>query len=78
MSLPDILLDLAGKGGDRIELLVHDFFPISPSYTLLDHDDTYRGGPVTSERDDPAHRIRRLDGTPPVALSDWQASWGAG
>ncbi|WP_421702449.1 glycosyltransferase [Aliiroseovarius sp.] len=73
VSLPDILLDLAGKG-DRVELLVHDFFPISPSYTLLDHDDVFRG-PVTAGRDDLAHRTHRLDGTP-VSLEEWQASWG--
>ncbi|WP_300514852.1 glycosyltransferase [Aliiroseovarius sp.] len=73
VSLPDILLDLAGAG-DRVELLLHDYYPISPSYTLLDHDDVFRG-PVTASRDDLAHRTQRLDGTP-VPLADWQSSWG--
>lgn len=73
VSLPDILLDLS-RLGDRVELLLHDFYPISPSYTLLDHDDIYRG-PVTAARDDLAHRTHRLDGTP-VSLEEWQARWG--
>ena len=73
VSLPDILLDLT-RPSDRVELLLHDFYPISPSYTLLDHDDVFRG-PVSAGRDDLAHRTHRLDGTL-VTLADWQACWG--
>ena len=72
-SLPDILLDLA-RDGDRVEVLVHDFYPISPSYTLLDHDDVFRGA-VTSARGDLAHHTHRPNGTP-VSLADWQSHWG--
>ncbi len=59
--------------GDSAEMLFHDYFPLSPSYTLLDSDGGYRG-PVVPPRDDPAHAIRRPDGTV-VTLADWQAAW---
>ncbi|WP_084668022.1 glycosyltransferase [Nioella nitratireducens] len=72
-ELPDILLSLAGRAG-QIEVLVHDFFPVSPSYCLLDDDGWYRG-PVTSDREDRAHVFRHRTGTT-VPLADWQAAWG--
>lgn len=73
MSLPDILLSLRGHPDDRIEVLFHDFFPLSPSYTLLDFDGVYRG-PVRRGRDDQAHRSAHPDGTP-ATLADWQDAW---
>ncbi|MCI2400249.1 glycosyltransferase [Aliiroseovarius subalbicans] len=73
VTLPDLLLDMK-RGDDRLEVLMHDFLPISPSYTLLDHDNTYRG-PVTPGRDDKAHQTVRPDGSQ-VSLSEWQDAWG--
>jgi len=76
VGLPDILRDLCrAHAGDRIEVLFHDFLPISPSYCLLDGDGTYRG-PVTQGRADPAHAAQRPDGTR-VSLAEWQEKWGA-
>lgn len=73
MSLPEVLCTLSAGAGDRAELLFHDYFPLSPSYTLLDGDGVYRG-PVTPTRRDLAHQPIRADGTRgPVA--DWQAAW---
>ncbi len=74
LTLPDRLRDLKRGPQDKIEVLIHDFYPVSPSYTLLDADGVYRG-PVTAERDDPAHRGRDAAGNP-VPLADWQAAWG--
>jgi GT2 family glycosyltransferase/glycosyltransferase involved in cell wall biosynthesis len=75
ITLPDLLLSLCNPAaGDEIEVLIHDFFPVSPSYTLLDHDGVYRG-PVTAERQDPAHRAKRPDGRR-ASIAEWQAAWG--
>lgn len=74
VALPKLLCDLL-RDGDLAEMLFHDFFPFSPSYTLLDSDMVYRG-PVMTPRNDPAHTTRRLDGTA-VSLADWQAAWKA-
>jgi len=74
-GLPDILLALRRDGSkDGLEVLFHDFFPISPSYCLLDKDGVYRGA-VTRDRTDPAHSALRTDGTH-VGLADWQEAWG--
>jgi len=84
VQLPGLLLGLAGRGKtpipggrERLEVLLHDFFPISPSYTLLGADGLYHGPPraggVASA--DPAHSHTR-PGQPNVTLADWQDAWG--
>ena len=73
MSLPDHLLGLLSPQ-DHLEVLFHDWLPISPSYTLLDADGIYRG-PVAKDRTDPAHQIKRPDGRV-VTLPEWQTAWG--
>lgn len=72
VELPELLLTLM-QPRDSAELLFHDFFPLSPSYTLLDDDAVYRGvpDPLRSNR---AHFSRRLDGSV-VTLDQWQAAW---
>jgi GT2 family glycosyltransferase len=84
VTLPDLLLDMAGRGAhplpggqQPLEVLVHDFFMISPSYTLLGKDGHFHGLPLpgTPAGKDPAHRIERPGGLG-VDLADWQASWG--
>ncbi|PKP68050.1 MAG: glycosyl transferase, partial [Alphaproteobacteria bacterium HGW-Alphaproteobacteria-5] len=72
-ALPDLLCTLAPGSEDRIEMLFHDFFPLSPSYTLLDAAGRFRGVPAVDDPD-PAHQGRRPDGRP-VGLSDWRAAW---
>lgn len=75
VGLPEHLLRLKRGDGDRIEVLVHDFFMLSPSYTLLDENGVYRGPiPGAGPKGDKAHSTIRPDGTL-VSLSDWRAAW---
>ena len=74
--LPDVLLTLSARGEtplpgppQPVEVLLHDYFPISPSYTLLGADGRWQGVPRPGS-DDPAHRWRDID------LAGWQARWG--
>jgi O-antigen biosynthesis protein len=89
LALPGLLLDLAGKGRTaggaggadvtkgRLEILFHDYFPLSPAYTLLDADGVYRG-PLTPEsmavRPEGSQSLLRPR-TPPVTLGQWRAAW---
>ncbi|MGH1424289.1 MAG: glycosyltransferase family 2 protein [Pseudooceanicola sp.] len=81
VALPGLLRDLAGGDADAggIEVLIHDFFPISPSYTLLGQDGVFHGVPRAGDADgaggDPAHGYRRPDGSQ-CDLAMWQAAWG--
>lgn len=74
VTLPRHLLALQRTPEDAIEVLVHDYFMLSPSYTLLDSDGVYRG-PVDVTRTDIAHTTRAADGID-VSLADWRAAWG--
>lgn len=79
VDLPAVFLSLLkGAQEARLDILVHDFFLVSPSYTLLDADGRFRG-PVVAGAEaarDPAHSIRRPDGTT-LDIGGWQAAWGA-
>lgn len=78
-EIPAFLCALAGDdaiSSDRsvpLEILFHDYLPLSPSYTLLDSKGVYRGLP-DAEHDDPAHRYLRRDGTR-LGLTEWQSLW---
>ncbi|APX14363.1 glycosyltransferase [Tateyamaria omphalii] len=74
VTLPSVLTRLKRGPQDRIEVLLHDFLPLSPSYTLLDAKGRYRGVPAMDNAD-PAHQSERADGTP-VPLSEWRTAWG--
>lgn len=73
IELPKVLLQLAGDGAHPLEVLMHDYYPISPSYTLLGADRQYRGVPVAGGplAGDRAHRQGGYN------LSQWQEAWGA-
>lgn len=75
IELPGILSALRSGPRDRVEMLFHDFYPLSPSYTLLDGEGRFHGMPAP-EDDDPAHRTRRADGEA-VSLAEWRAAWHA-
>ena len=72
-ALPDELLALL-RPEDAAEMLFHDYYPLSPSYTLLDSMGRFRGVPALDDPD-PAHRVRRPDGRV-VSLGQWRAAWG--
>ena len=73
-DLPETLLRLAGTD-HAVEVLIHDFYPVSPSYTLLDTDGVFRGVPRAGQTDDAAHRHRAPDGRV-TDLATWQGAWG--
>jgi len=72
VALPQVLVELAQ--GSPVEVLMHDYFALTPSYTLLDSDGMFRGcpDPATTDR---AHRVTRPDGTT-VTLAAWRDAWG--
>ncbi|SMX46916.1 glycosyltransferase [Actibacterium lipolyticum] len=74
-GLPQALIEFASRAEDSIEVLIHDYFPLSPSYTLLGQDGAYHGLPDAAANTDPAHETKRPDGQP-VSLAEWRAEWG--
>lgn len=75
VTLPEALLSLDRPDRPtRIEARLHDYFPISPSYCLLNADGRYRG-PVRADTTDPAHACPRPQGRV-ASLREWQAAWG--
>lgn len=76
LEIPDLLVDWATwTPASTLEIQFHDYFPISPSYTLLDHDGHYQGVPIGGSGSDPAHCFKDTGGQV-TALRDWQAGWG--
>ena len=75
IDLPTALLDLGRDSTGGLEVLFHDFFPLSPSYTLLASDGSWQGVPDI-DCSDKAHHARRRDGSS-IDLRTWRASWGA-
>ncbi len=79
VTLPDLLLDLAGRGAhplpggaQPLEVLVHDFFMISPSYTA-----SGQGWPLPRPAV-PARRQGRTPGTGPSGRADCGSIWRSG
>ncbi|MCA8883507.1 MAG: glycosyltransferase [Rhodobacteraceae bacterium] len=74
-ELPKYLQWLRHRHADLLEFEFHDYFPISPSQTLLGSGDVYSGLPLPGTLD-AAHRFRPRAKNP-LALSEWQRLWGA-
>ncbi|WP_299151796.1 glycosyltransferase [uncultured Tateyamaria sp.] len=72
VELPARLSDLATPGA-QLEILMNDYFPISPSFNLLDKNGKFSGVPDEENTDD-VHTTRRPDGTL-ITLADWRAAW---
>ena len=66
-DVPKILLDLTQET-DRLEIRLHDFFPVSPSWNLLSENGWFEGIPKIETRD-PMHRTRQ------ISHADWRALW---
>lgn len=73
--LPEVLLKLQRKPSDELKLLVHDYYMISPSFTLLNSDNRYTGVPRPGLTQDAVHRYINADGSV-VELGQWQEEWG--
>ncbi|SIS59542.1 glycosyltransferase [Phaeovulum vinaykumarii] len=71
-GLPAVLGALH-RPGDGLEILFHDYFPLSPAFTLLDADGRWRGVPA-ADCADPAHRAPGPQGQG-LSLADWRARW---
>ena len=71
-TLPQHLLSLK-RPGDTLEVLLHDYYPVSPSYALVDSDGTYRGVPDAASKD-AAHMTRAPNGRR-VSLAQWRDQW---
>lgn len=75
VEIPAILTELATGDAHSLEVLFHDFLPLSPSYTLLDADGVFRGLPEVEGPQDEAHQFTLPQG-PTLSLADWRAAWG--
>ena len=73
VTLPDLLLSLRGPG-DALDVLIHDYFPLSPTPSLLEAGEQWKGLP-DPQTASPRHATRRPDGAG-VPLSRWRADWG--
>ncbi|WP_193141409.1 glycosyltransferase [Meridianimarinicoccus sp. MJW13] len=72
-ELPRHLACLRRRPSDLLEIEVHDFFPISPSQTLLDGQGFYNGVPHPPDAGS-AHVFRGRRGLR-VSLETWQETW---
>lgn len=75
IEIPTILTELAMGEPHSLEVLFHDFLPLSPSYTLLDEDGVFRGVPKVDGPQDEAHQFLTSQGQR-LPLSDWRSAWG--
>ena len=72
LEVPQAVLALRRGPQDRIEMLIHDYFPISPTYTLLNNEGRYVGLPAVNG---PTDTLRQsVDTFSP--LTQWQGEWG--
>lgn len=77
-ALLDGLAELKARTGARIRLACHEYYPICPSYTLLDGFDRYCGlpGDATCRACLPAHRGPQLRHSPAaVDIGAWRRAW---
>lgn len=72
-KIPAVLLGLFDPDVDQLTVLVHDYYMISPSYTLLGSDGQYRG-PNIAGSSDTAHQFRNSAGRV-GPIEEWQAKW---
>lgn len=78
LSLADILCGLVNSGrSERLVFLLHDYYPVCPSWTLLDHTGHYCGVPVTSACSAclPHQRTRFLHFSAGQDIPSWRAAW---
>lgn len=72
-AIPERLLALSD--GQELSLRLHDFFPISPSWNLLDHKGRFQGVPDLNTQD-PAHALAETSTQPGMSHREWRTRWG--
>ncbi|MDA9865430.1 glycosyltransferase [bacterium] len=72
VAVPRTIPKLATSG---LEVQMHDFFPISPSWNLLDKAGCFTGVPDLNTSD-PAHRLKGGLDHSAVSHREWRALWG--
>lgn len=72
-EIPDHLRSLKRNTNDRLEVLFHDYFAISPSQNLLDSRGSYDGVPDAGNTDR-AHTFKTPDGRR-MSLIEWRRTW---
>ncbi|WP_143515515.1 glycosyltransferase [Pseudooctadecabacter jejudonensis] len=71
IEVAGFVLDVLGGADGRLDVLIHDFFVVSPSVTLLGQGDVFRW-PLDAA--DGRHQSRRAKGGV-VTLAEWQDHW---
>lgn len=64
--IPKALSALCAANDTTLEILVHDYFMVSPNYTLLNEAGVYEGPKPQAENSTKT----------PAALKEWQTAWG--
>ncbi|MGR3515368.1 MAG: glycosyltransferase [Paracoccaceae bacterium] len=72
-AIPERLLTLSD--GHELSLRLHDFFPISPSWNLLDQNGLFQGVPDLNTHD-PAHALEETSTQPSLSHREWRTRWG--
>jgi GT2 family glycosyltransferase len=77
-EVPAFLANRINGMANALEIALHDYFPICPSYTLLDAAGRFCGVPADLERcrDCLAINPHRDSATEGVEIDHWRASWG--
>jgi GT2 family glycosyltransferase len=71
-----LMAALADGPGQSAEVLFHDFFPISPNYTLLGPSGVFEGVPALSDGFE-ENRWRGVPGVSgPMSHAEWRRLWG--
>ena len=73
-SLPDRMVGWTSSSQAQMTIEIHDFYPLSPSYTLLDSNGKFTGPPLPNTHTDPIHSCRDCRGQV-VGLAEWQMRW---
>lgn len=74
LDIPAALIQLADTPDSSLEVTFNDFYPLSPSYTLLNSAGAFQMPPLDPA--DPAHLFAGPDGRE-IPLEDWTRGWGA-
>lgn len=73
-SLPERMVAWTASSQGKMTIEIHDFYPLSPSYTLLDSKGKFTGPPHPDTHADPIHSCRDRKGQI-VNLVEWQMRW---